>query len=84
MKKVKVAYEMISIEDLYVNPENDRYINDSEDEISAIWDLGIFLPLSQTIYKSVLRQYSINFLSMVISFIMILSLEYTSFIRLGT
>ena len=39
MKKVKVAYEMISIEDLYVNPENDRYINDSEDEISAMIDM---------------------------------------------
>lgn len=39
MKKPKITYEIISIEDLYVNPENDRYINDSEDEISAMIDM---------------------------------------------
>lgn len=39
MNKVKTTYEMISIKDLYVNPENDRYINDSEDEISAMIDM---------------------------------------------
>ena len=29
-------YEIIPIEDLYINPENYRYINDAEDEIDAI------------------------------------------------
>ena len=39
MNKPKTFYEIISIEDLYVNPENDRYVNDSEDEISAMIDM---------------------------------------------
>lgn len=36
MKRPNVRFESIEIEKLLVNPENDRYVNDAEDEISAI------------------------------------------------
>ena len=36
MKRPNVRFESIEIEKLIVNPENDRYVNDAEDEVSAI------------------------------------------------
>ena len=36
MKRPNVRFESIEIEKLIVNPENDRYVNDAEDETSAI------------------------------------------------
>lgn len=36
MKRPNVRFESIEIEKLIVNTENDRYVNDTEDEVSAI------------------------------------------------
>ena len=36
MEKPQVSYQNIVVEELLVNPENDRYVNDAVDEISAI------------------------------------------------
>lgn len=36
MKRPTVRFESIEIDKMIVNPENDRYVNDAEDELSAI------------------------------------------------
>lgn len=36
MEKPRVDYKSVEVEDLLINPENARYINDTEDELAAI------------------------------------------------